>query len=82
MTRIERSIIINKAIEIVFAYASNYKNWADWFEGVSDFHPTTQTTKGNGTRYAYKAKMMGLNVKVETEIYNYVENAGWDGKST
>lgn len=44
--------------------------------------PTTETKKGNGARYAYKAKMMGLNVKVETEIQDFVINKGWTGKGT
>ena len=82
MTSIERSININQPLEVVFKYASDYRTWGEWFEGVSDFIPTTESTKGNGTRYAYKAKMMGLEVKVETEIYNYIENKGWQGKST
>ena len=82
MTRIEKSIIINKPVEEVFRYASDWEKWSDWFEGVSDFRPTTEIRKGNGTRYAYKAKMMGLNVKVETEIQNFVVNQGWTGKGT
>ena len=82
MTRIEKSIIINKPVDEVFDYASDWAKWADWFEGVSDFKPTTEIRKGNGARYAYKAKMMGLNVKVETEIQNFVINQGWTGKGT
>jgi coenzyme Q-binding protein COQ10 len=82
MTRIERSIIINKPVDEVFRYASDWEKWSDWFEGVSDFKPTTEIRKGNGARYAYKAKMMGLNVKVETEIQNFVINQGWTGKGT
>jgi len=82
MTRIEKSIIINKPVEAVFNYASDWEKWSDWFEGVSDFKPTTETKKGNGARYAYKAKMMGLKVNVETEIRNFVENQGWTGKGT
>lgn len=82
MTRIENSIVIKKAIDEVFNYSSDYEKWSDWFEGVSDFKPTTETKKGNGTRYAYKAKMMGLSVPVETQIHNFVPNNGWIGKAT
>src|SRR4030042_5041528 len=82
MTRIEKSIVIKKTIDEVFNYASDWEKWPDWFEGVSDFKPTTETKKGNGTRYAYKAKMMGLSVKVEQEIQNSVINKGWIGKGT
>jgi hypothetical protein len=58
------------------------KRWEEWFEGVTDFSPVTETKKGNGTRYAYKAKMMGLSVKVETEIHDFVADKGWTGKAT
>jgi len=82
MTRIEKSIVIKKTIDEVFNYASDYEKWSDWFEGVSDFKPTTETKKGNGTRYSYKANVMGLNMKVETEIHDFVANKGWIGKAT
>lgn len=81
-TRIEKGIVIKKTIDEVFSYASDWEKWADWFEGVSNFKPTTETKKGNGTRYAYKAKMMGLKVPVETEIHDFVVDKGWIGKST
>ena len=82
MTRIEKSIVIKKTIDEVFNYASDWEKWSDWFEGVSDFKPTTETKKGNGTRYSYKANVMGLNMKVETEIHDFVANKGWIGKAT
>lgn len=82
MARIYRSIIIKRPINEVFSYASDWEKWSEWFKGVSDFKPTTETSKGNGTRYAYKAKMMGFNIDVETEIHEFVENKGWIGKST
>jgi len=82
MTRIENSTIINKPVDEVLCYASDREKWSDWFEGVSDFKPTTEIRKGNQARYAYKAKMMGLNVNVETEIQNFVINQGWTGKGT
>ena len=81
-TRIENSIIIKKNIDEVFSYASDWEKWSDWFEGVSDFKPMTETKKGNGAHYTYKAKMMGLNVQVDTEIHKFVTNKGWIGKST
>jgi coenzyme Q-binding protein COQ10 len=82
MTHIEDSIIINKPIDEVFKYASDYQHWHEWFEGVSEFTPTTGLSRGNGTRYAYKAKIMGMWAKVETEIQDFVPNQGWNGKST
>ncbi len=82
MTQMEKSILILTPLEKVFAYASDYQKWEDWFEGVSDFKPTTEIIRGNKTRYAYKAKMMGLSIGMGTEINGFVENEGWTGVST
>ncbi len=73
---------LDRQLDEVFNYASDWEKWSDWFEGVYDFKPTTETKKGNGARYAYKAKMMGLYVQVETEIHDFVINKGWVGKVT
>jgi len=82
MTRIEGTVEIVAPVEDVFAYAADWRHWAEWFEGVSDYGPTKEVTRGNGARYAYRAKMLGIPAKVETEIHDYVENAGWQGVGT
>src|SRR3990172_5637720 len=82
MTRIESSIDIAAPIDEVFAFASDWKHWEDWFEGVSDFRPTTAVEQGSGARYKYKARIMGISVRVETEIHEFVQNAGWRGVAT
>ncbi|MFO7933657.1 MAG: SRPBCC family protein [Bacteroidales bacterium] len=82
MTSVEHSITINRPVEEVFAYASDWKKWHEWFEGVSSFKPVTKTRKGNGARYAYKAKIMGLAIPVEIEIHDFIPDKGWKGRST
>lgn len=82
MTSVEQCIVIDKPVEEVFSYASDWQYWHEWFEGVSTFTPTTSIQKGSGTRYAYKANVMGIKVPVEIEIHDYVENEGWKGIST
>ena len=79
MTKIVHSIILHAPLEEVFEYVSDWRKWEEWFEGVSNFEPTTKTKKGNGTRYKYKANLMGLKATVETEIHDFVENQGWRG---
>jgi len=81
MTEVFRSILIKAPIEEVFQYTSDYKNWPDFYEGVSDFIPITETSRGNGTRYLYRAKIFGMNMTVGTEIAEFNENKGWVGKS-
>jgi uncharacterized membrane protein len=82
MTDIERSIEINARVEKVFQYAADWQNWPKFFEGVSDFRPTTETTRGTGARYAYRVEMLGMKTAVETEIQDFVENGGWTGTAT
>jgi hypothetical protein len=82
MTRIERSVIISAPRLVVFAYASDYRKWSEWFEGVSEFTPMTSLTHGTGARYSYKARMKGIGVSVETEIRDFIINEGWKGIST
>ncbi len=82
MTRVENSITINTALEEVFSYASDWRKWHLWFEGVSSFVPLTKTSDGNGTRYAYQARMFCFSVALETRIQNFESNKGWKGIST
>lgn len=82
MTRVEASVDVQAPLTEVFAYASDWRRWEDWWEGVSEFRPTTETTRGNGTRYAYKAWIAGLTLTLETEINDFAENAGWRGVVT
>jgi uncharacterized membrane protein len=82
MTRIAESVEVNAPLEEVFAYASDWRYWEKWWLGVSRFQPTTEVTRGNGTRYAYKAWIAGLTVGLETEIQDFVENVGWRGTVT
>lgn len=82
MTRIEHSVEIDAPLEEVFDYASDWQRWPEWFEGVSEFTPVTDTAAGNGARYTYTAKLMGIPAAVETEIHDFIENAGWIGVGT
>jgi len=79
MTRVEASVEVNAAVGDVFAFASDWRRWESWWEGVSDFRPTTDATRGNGTRYAYRAWVAGVTLNLETEIHDFVENVGWRG---
>ena len=82
MTRIESSVEIRAPLSQVFAYASDWRKWEDWWVGVSDFRPTTEFTRGNGTRYAYKAWIAGITLNLEAEIHEFAENVGWRAVGT
>ena len=82
MRRIEASVEIDAPVLEVFTFASDWQRWEDWWEGVSNFQPTTEVTRGNGARYACKAWMAGMKFNVETEIREFRENVCWIGVAT
>jgi uncharacterized protein YndB with AHSA1/START domain len=78
--RIEHSTIIEAPVHEVFAYASDWQLWSDWFYGFTDCSPLTKVERGNGAVYSYKMKVLGFPFKLQTEIHNFVENKGWSGR--
>jgi len=81
MREISRSIKIRTPINKVFEYASDYSKWPEFFEGVSDVKPLAGTTRGTGSKFIYKVKVLGMNAAVGTELQEFKENEGWVGKS-
>lgn len=81
MTEIKRSIRIEAPVSKVFDYASDYQKWPEFFEGVSNVKPITETTRGNGAKFIYKVKALGMKVTVGTEFQQFKEYEGWIGKS-
>ena len=81
MKEIKRSIKIEAPVNNVFEYASNYRNWPEFFEGVSDVKSLAETTRGDGSKFIYKVKILGMNFTVGTEFREFRENEGWRGKS-
>lgn len=81
MTEINRSVKINAPLNKVFDYTSDYRNWSEFFEGVSNVKPITATTRGNEAKFIYKVKVLGMKVTVGTELHEFKKNEGWRGKS-
>ncbi len=81
MTEIKQTILINAPVTKVFDYASDFKKWPEFFEGLSGVRPLTKETYANGAKFIYKVKMMGMKVTVGTEFRQFRENDGWIGKS-
>jgi hypothetical protein len=82
MTKMSSTVEIRASLEDVWAYASDWRRWEEWWEGVSDFRPTTELCRGNGTRYRYRAWIAGVKLTLETEISEFVEKVGWRGSVT
>jgi len=82
MTRLTATVDISASLDSVWTYASDWRYWDDWWDSASGFRPTTELTRGNGTRYAYRAWVAGLTLNLEAEIYDFVEKVGWRAVGT
>lgn len=81
MTKLTHSTLIDAPTEKVFRYVSDYKKWPEFYKGLSDVQPVATTTHGNGAKFIYKVKLLGMKVVVGTELTNFKKNEGWIGKS-
>jgi hypothetical protein len=79
MARVELSVLVPAPLPKVFAYASDWRRWEEWYQGVSGFRAITEITRGNGAQYAYKAHMLFFRAEIVTEITEFAENVGWKG---
>lgn len=79
MSNVSSEVLIDASPHDVFAVASDYRHWSEWFVGTSGFRPVTERTRGTGARYAYHVRLLGLSVAVETEVCDFVEDRGWRG---
>jgi len=82
VTQVTATVEVDAPLDDVWAFASDWRHWDEWWEGVSGFRPTTKATRGDGTRYAYRAWIAGLTLELETEIHDFVEKVGWRGVVT
>ena len=81
MTEIQRNITINASPEKVFSYISDYRNWSEFYEGLSDVKTITENTLATGSKFIYKTRITGMTFTVGTEFKDFVMNQGWNGKS-
>ena len=81
MADITRTIEINAPVDKVFEYVSDYQNWSEFYEGLSDVKPVTESTSSSGSKFIYKTRSAGMTFAVGTEFHDFVKNEGWTGKS-
>jgi uncharacterized membrane protein len=71
MTHIEESIIINRPIEEVFAYVSDFRNTAQWQSGVVDVRVTPEGPMGVGTQATVVRAFLGRRLEMTVEMIEY-----------
>ena len=68
MTRIEQSVVIDRPIEEVFAYVTDYDTHLQWQSGVIEAKVTSEGTVGVGSHYTYVMQLLGRRLDTAGEI--------------
>jgi carbon monoxide dehydrogenase subunit G len=71
MIHIEERIIINRPIEEVFAYVSDFRTALQWQSGVVDLRLTPEGPIGVGTRVTVVRVFLGRQVEGTVELFEY-----------
>jgi len=80
MATVERSITINAPVEKVFAYIVDPRNELETVPSITDIRDIIG--QGVGQRYSWTYKMMGISLKGESEVIEYVPNERYVTRST
>ena len=71
MARMEESVEINRAVEEVFAYATEIKNWPKWHETILEAEQTSAGDLGVGTTFRGKGSMEGRTAEFTGKMTEY-----------
>ena len=82
MRRFVKSVIIDRPVETVFAYLSDFENESKWMPGVLKNSKITDGPVGVGTRYLEVSNFMPLwRPRAVYEITEYIANSKISFKS-
>ncbi len=79
MISVEKSVIINKPVEVVFAYVSNSANDPKWQAGIESVIAEGPTTVV-GAKWTEVRKFMGQEMKSTLELTSFVANQKFSTK--
>lgn len=74
MIKVEKSIIIHRPIEEVFAYVGDQTNAPQWQPGLLEVRRTTDGPLGVGTQHTFVRKFMGRKMEASSEYVTYEPN--------
>ena len=79
MISVEKSVVINKPVEVVFAYTSNNSNSPKWQGGVES---VIEDGPANvvGSKYTEVRRFMGQEMKSTLEVTAFVTNSKFSAK--
>jgi uncharacterized membrane protein len=80
MLKIETSIVINRPVEEVFAFTTNFENQPKWQSRLLEVKKTSEGPIDVGTTWRGVAKLLGQRIETEQECTEYKLNRTYTGK--
>lgn len=77
----ESSIIINRPVEAVWAYMSDFANMPLWSTGTIETRLISEPPVRKGTTYIYVGQFLGQRLEVTSEVTEFEPNRAWAYKS-
>ena len=74
MIQLEKSIIIHRPIEEVFAFVDDQSNAPEWQDGLVEVRRTTEGPIGVGTRHTFVRTFMGQRMQGSNEYIEHEPN--------
>ncbi len=71
MIRVEKSVMIDRPSDDVFAYVADQRNAIHWQSGIVEIRRLSDGLPGVGTRHAFVRTLMGRQVAGENEYVDY-----------
>ncbi|TEU13463.1 MAG: hypothetical protein E3J21_18580 [Anaerolineales bacterium] len=83
MIKIEQSVVINRPIEEVFAFVTDYETHLQWQSGVLEAKITSEGPLGVGSQYTYMMQLLGRRLETAGEITEHEPPSkhGWKATS-
>src|SRR4030042_1410889 len=79
MISVEKSVVINKPLEVVFAFVSDTNNDPKWQSGIESVI-VEGPTNVVGAKWTEVRKFMGQEMKSTLELTSYVQNQKFSAK--
>ena len=82
MITFEKTVVINRPLEEVFAFVAAGENWSQWAMELVETTKTSEGPLGVGTTYTHVAQMLGRRIENGYEVTEYEPNSKISMKST
>jgi uncharacterized membrane protein len=79
-TTIKVSIIVNRPVDQVFAYVTDFNTWPRWESGLLQAEQTSEGPLNVGTTFRGTNQALGQRMEWTSEVTGYVPGKSWEQK--